>query len=103
MSIAAAQRDVRRVYAGGFYGQLVSGAVWLVAAAAATWFSPPAAVGALFFGGMLIYPLTTLVIRLSGRPSSLLGRAPDGTPGDADSVHGTDRLFRDRGHARRTH
>ncbi|MEC5190619.1 MULTISPECIES: DUF7010 family protein [unclassified Arthrobacter] len=31
----------------------------------------PAAVGALFFGGMLIFPLTTLAIRLSGRPSSL--------------------------------
>ena len=71
MSIAEAQRDVRRVYAGGFYGQLVSGAVWLVAAAAATWFAPPAAVATLFFGGMLIFPLTTLVIRLSGRPSSL--------------------------------
>jgi hypothetical protein len=71
VSIAEAQRDVRRVYAGGFYGQLVSGAVWLVAAAAATWLSPLAAVGALFFGGVLIFPLTTLVIRLSGRPSSL--------------------------------
>ncbi|MDZ4089753.1 MAG: hypothetical protein U1D68_00900 [Arthrobacter sp.] len=71
MSIAEAQCDVRRVYAGGFYGQLVSGAVWLMAAGAATWFSPPAGVGILFFGGMLIFPLTTLVIRLSGRPSSL--------------------------------
>ena len=71
MSIAEAQHDMRRVYAGGFYGQLVSGAVWLAAAAAATWLSPLAAVGALFFGGVLIFPLTTLVIRLSGRPSSL--------------------------------
>ena len=76
MLIAEAQRDVRRVYAGGFYGQLVSGAVWLVAAAFATWSSPPVAVATLFFGGMLIFPLTTLVIRLSGRPSSL----PPGHP-----------------------
>lgn len=36
MLIADAQRGVRRVYVGGFYGQLVSGAVWLVASAAAT-------------------------------------------------------------------
>jgi hypothetical protein len=76
VSIAEAQREVRRVYAGGFYGQLVSGVVWLIAAAAATWISPPAGVGALFFGGMLIFPLTTLVIRLSGRPSSLPARHP---------------------------
>ncbi|WP_169515739.1 hypothetical protein [Glaciibacter superstes] len=47
MSIAEAQRDVRRVYAGGFYGQLVCGAVWLVVAAVATWFSPPVTVAAL--------------------------------------------------------
>ncbi len=71
MSIAEAQGDVRRLYAGGFYGQLVSGAVWLVAAAVATSVSPPAAVATLFFGGVLIFPVTTLVIRLSGRPASL--------------------------------
>lgn len=71
MSIVEAQRDVRRVCAGGFYGQLVSGAVWLVAAAVATWFSPSAAVPTLFFGGVLIFPLTTLVIRLSGGAASL--------------------------------
>lgn len=71
MSIAEAQGNVRRLYAGGFYGQLVSGAVWLVAAAVATWVSPPAAVATLFFGGVLIFPVTTLVIRLSGRPASL--------------------------------
>src|SRR5664280_2866441 len=50
VSIAEAQGDVRRLYAGGFYGQLVSGAVWLVAAAVATSVSPPAAVATLFFG-----------------------------------------------------
>jgi hypothetical protein len=32
VDIAAAQRDVRTVYAGGSYGQLVSGMIWLVAA-----------------------------------------------------------------------
>lgn len=69
--IAEAQRDVRRVYQGGFYGQLVSGVVWLVAAAVASWVSVPTAVATLFLGGALIFPLTTLVIRLTGRPAAL--------------------------------
>lgn len=71
MLISEAQRDVRRVYVGGFYGQLVSGAVWLVAAAAATWASPGAGVALLWFGGMMIFPLTTLALRAAGRPASL--------------------------------
>lgn len=67
---------VRRLYAGGFYGQLVSAAVWLVAAAVGTIVSPSAAVVTLFVGGVLIFPVTTLVIGLSGRPASL----PAGNP-----------------------
>ena len=43
--VAEAQRDVREVYVGGFFGQLVSGIVWLVAAAMATWVSAGAGVG----------------------------------------------------------
>lgn len=76
MDIGNAQQDVRRTYAHGFYGQLVSGAVWLAAAAVATWVSPVAGVAALFLGGILIFPLTTLSLRLSGRPWSL----PTGHP-----------------------
>lgn len=79
MSIAQAQRDVRQMYAGGFYGQLVSGAIWLAAAAAETWISGPAAVATLFIGGILIFPLTTLIIRASGKPASL----PSGHPMNA--------------------
>ena len=71
MLIADAQRDVRRVYVGGFYGQLVSGVVWLVAAGVATWVSVGAGTAALWFGGMLIFPLTTLALRLRGGPASL--------------------------------
>ena len=71
MTISDAQGDVRRLYAGGFYGQLVSAAVWLSAAAAATWVSPGSAVVVLFLGGVLIFPLTWTVIRLHGRPASL--------------------------------
>lgn len=71
MLIADAQRDVRRVYVGGFYGQLVSGAVWLAAAAAATWGSAGAGTAVLWFGGMLIFPLTTLALHVAGGPTSL--------------------------------
>ena len=71
MTITDAQRDVRTVYRGGFYGQLVSGAVWLVAAGVATWVSDGAAIAALWLGGVLIFPLTTLALRLAGGPAAL--------------------------------
>lgn len=71
MSIIEAQGDVRRLYAGGFYGQLVSAVVWLSAAAMATWVSIEGAVVVLFLGGTLIFPLTWLSIRLTGRAASL--------------------------------
>ncbi len=70
-TVAEAQNDVRRLYVGGSFGQLVSAVVWLAASAAATWGSMGAGMAALWFGGMLIFPLTTLVLRLTGRPASL--------------------------------
>jgi hypothetical protein len=76
VSITEAQADVRRLYSGGFQGQLVSAVIWLAAAAAAQWFSTTSAVVVLFLGGTLIFPLTWLVIRLTGRPASL----PPGHP-----------------------
>lgn len=76
MLIAEAQRDVRRLYAGGFYGQLVSAVVWLWAAVVGTWVSTVGAVAVLFLGGVLIFPMTWLAIRLTGRPASL----PSGHP-----------------------
>ena len=76
MLIVEAQSEVRRVYAGGFYGQLVSAVVWFSAAATSTWVSMGAAVAVLFLGGTLIFPLTWLSIRLTGRSASL----PSGHP-----------------------
>ncbi|MBG6060059.1 hypothetical protein RCH16_003502 [Cryobacterium sp. MP_M5] len=76
MRIDEAQGDVRRVYRGGFVGQLVSGALWLIAAAIASWVSPAASIATLFFGGMLIFPLTTLALRAAGGPTAL----PNGHP-----------------------
>jgi len=70
------QADIRRIYRGGLAGQLVSGAVWLGAAAVSTWGSTGAAIATLFLGGMLIFPLTSLVLRLCGGPTGL----PKGHP-----------------------
>lgn len=71
MQIDQAQRDVRVVYVGGFIGQLVSGVLWLTAAAVGTFSSATAAVAILLLGGILIFPVTMLCLRLTGRPASL--------------------------------
>lgn len=71
MQIADAQRDVREVYAGGAPGQLVSAVLWLAAATLATVVSPTAGIVALLLGGVAILPVTMLVLRLGGGPSSL--------------------------------
>lgn len=63
MGISDAQQDLRRAYVGGGPGVLVSAIVWMVA----TWTQHTQGVGAgfaaLFFGGMLIFPVTKLVCR----------------------------------------
>jgi len=58
-------------FLGGFAGQLVSGIIWLAAAALGTWLSPGAGMAALFFGSMGIFPLTRLLVRLLGRPGKV--------------------------------
>ncbi len=40
MNILEAQREMRSAFLGGFAGQLVSGLIWLIAAALGTWVSP---------------------------------------------------------------
>jgi hypothetical protein len=64
--IADAQREIRQAYIGGFMGQLVSGVLWLVTAALATWGSPRAAILFIVFGGMLVFPLTRLGLATIG-------------------------------------
>jgi hypothetical protein len=60
MTIAEAQREMRLGLMGGFMGQLVSGLLWLVSAALATWSTPGAAIGWLVVAGFFIFPLTKL-------------------------------------------
>lgn len=71
MQVQDAQREVRTVFVGGFWGQLVSSALWLVSAALGTWMTPRAAIVSLVLSGFFIFPLTQLLLRASGRPSSL--------------------------------
>ena len=76
MQIEQAQADVRRIYRGGFSGPLVSSLVWFAAAAVSQSGSPSSAMLVLFVGGMLIFPLLSLVLKFMGGPASL----PKGHP-----------------------
>lgn len=76
MDVTQAQQDVRRVYRGGFSGPLVSAVIWAAASATYAWGSPTAAMAVLFLGGMLIFPLSSLVLKAMGGPASL----PKGHP-----------------------
>lgn len=76
MDVEAAQRDVRRVYRGGFSGPLVSALIWAAASAVYQWGSAAAAMAVLFIGGMLIFPLSSLVLMAMKGPAFL----PKGHP-----------------------
>lgn len=67
MNLNDCQREMRLNFLGGFAGQLISGVIWLVASALATWLTPAAGMAALFFGSMGIFPFTQILIRLIGR------------------------------------
>jgi hypothetical protein len=71
MRIRDGQREMRSAFLGGFAGQLVSGLIWLTAAALGAWLSPRAGMVTLFFGSMGIFPLTRIIVRLLGRPGKV--------------------------------
>lgn len=66
MNINDCQREMRLAFLGGFAGQMVSGVIWLGAAAASTWVRPIVGMLILSFGSMLIFPLTQALLRLMG-------------------------------------
>lgn len=76
MQVEEAQEDVRRVYRGGFSGPLAAALTWFAAAAVYQWVSSDAAMAVLFFGGMFIFPLATLILKILGGPTAL----PKGHP-----------------------
>lgn len=66
MDIRDAQHEVRSVYVGGFFGQLVSAAIWLLGAILGTYASPKASIIAIVISGFFIFPVTRLLIHISG-------------------------------------
>ncbi len=78
MLVEEAQREVRTVFIGGFWGQMVSAAVWLGSAALGLWGTPRAAIIAMVVGGFFIFPLTQLALRISGNRASLRRENPLG-------------------------
>lgn len=81
MLVHDAQREVRTVYVGGFWGQLVSSLIWLTSALLGTFVSPRASIFAVVLGGFFIFPVTQLLLRLGGRPASLSAANPLGQLG----------------------
>lgn len=71
MTIVDAQREIRTRFVGGYYGQLVSGLLWLLSAALAAWVGPRAAISTLVVGGFFIFPLTELLLRVAGERTSV--------------------------------
>jgi hypothetical protein len=71
MQISEAQADLRRAYLDAGPGTIISGLVWAAAAVAEARSGIRTGFITLFFGGMLIFPLSLLVNRV------LLRRAPE--------------------------
>jgi hypothetical protein len=78
MNVSETQAETRSIYLGGSVGQLVSGSLWLIAAALGTWDGKAHAIVLLCVGGAGIFPVTQLVLRLSGRPAALSAENPFG-------------------------
>lgn len=78
LTVADAQADMRHAYLGGAPGILVSGTVWCIAGLVCLWHSPQQAVWALFIGGMLIHPLSVLLLKALKRPGTHSSNNPFG-------------------------
>jgi hypothetical protein len=76
MTVSEAQREVRTNFHCGYPGQIVSGVLWLVSAALATWGSRRGAILAIVIGGTFIFPATQLVLRAMGGRATLSPRNP---------------------------
>lgn len=63
MDIKTAQAECRRSFVGGGPGVVVSGLLWLAAAVVLMRAQTAAAFATLFFGGMLIVPIATIIER----------------------------------------
>jgi hypothetical protein len=78
MLVKDAQKEVRTVFVGGFWGQLVSSVIWLASAALGTWVSPRSAIIGAVACGFFIFPTTQLLLRLTGGRASVTSANPLG-------------------------
>ena len=76
MEIAAAQREMRDVYLNGSVGTLVSGLLWIGSAVLGQWGTERQAIIVLVFGGMFIFPIMRLLLKMMGRRASLSPENP---------------------------
>ncbi len=70
-TLSGSQLEMRLAFLGGFAGQLVSGLIWLAAAAVSVVSTPQYGMAFLFFGCMTIFPLTQLILRMMGRTAKV--------------------------------
>lgn len=66
VAIEVAQSDMRRGYASGAVGVIVSGLVWLVSAFVSFYFSADRAIWTLLIGGALISPVSGIIEKFIG-------------------------------------
>ena len=78
MDIQAAQQDTRRAYVGGGPGVLASAMVWFSAGLVERAHGTAPAFIVLFFAGMLIFPLGTLISRIGFRTAGASAGNPLG-------------------------
>lgn len=78
MKISEAQQELRSVHQGAFSGFIVTGLIWLISAAVGTWMSTGLAIWALVLGGTFTFPLSQLLLKAMGRPTSLSRENPFG-------------------------
>lgn len=78
MEIENYQRELRHAYVRGGPGAIISGVVWLIAALVASSSSISTGFTVLFFGGMLIFPISKLAVKLLFRRDSESKSNPGG-------------------------
>lgn len=65
--ITSDQTELRKAFLGGFAGQFISGCIWLVAALVSVVVGNYYGMAVLFFGSMMIFPLTQVLLKVMGR------------------------------------
>lgn len=78
MDLKTAQAEARYTYSRGGFGALVSGVIWLIVAIIASKQGINTAFIVLFFAGMLIFPLSVLLLKLFFKRSMLPKGHPSG-------------------------